>query len=408
MRIGIVTTWFERGAAYVSRQYRDLLRRQGHEVSIYARGGERYATGDPNWDTPEVTWGKEPAVIADTAMNKQDFLDWISANSPELIIFNEQWWLPPVLWARDAGCKTVAYVDYYTEKTVPLFAVYDGLICNTKRHFSVFSWHFNCLYIPWGTDIGVFQPKQDVLESRRGPVFFHSAGLSPRRKGTDFVLKAFATLKGECSLIVHMQEGAFDSIPEIHSLAGELTSKGALQIYSEEVPAPGLYSLGDVYVYPSRLDGIGLTQAEALACGLPLIVPDNPPMNEFISPESGFAVPIEKLWARADGYYWPQCQVNLEALTHTMQTFIDEFDSLAASKKAARAYAERYLDWFRNGEGLGEWLLALPRNDVSGDLLEFVRQEEASARAVTYRRLRRFPMLWKTVLSTRNWLRHNC
>ena len=51
--IGIVTTWFERGAAYVSRAYRDALD-SAFEVQIYARGGERCAPGDPRWDGPEV------------------------------------------------------------------------------------------------------------------------------------------------------------------------------------------------------------------------------------------------------------------------------------------------------------------------------------------------------------------
>ena len=33
MKVGIVTTWFERGAAYVSRQYAQLLEAD-HEVFI--------------------------------------------------------------------------------------------------------------------------------------------------------------------------------------------------------------------------------------------------------------------------------------------------------------------------------------------------------------------------------------
>lgn len=51
MRIGIVTTWFERGAAMVSKAYRDVLA-QRHDVLIYARGGERTGEGDPHWDQP--------------------------------------------------------------------------------------------------------------------------------------------------------------------------------------------------------------------------------------------------------------------------------------------------------------------------------------------------------------------
>ena len=59
-----------------------------------------------------------------------------------------------------------------------------------------------------------------------------------------------------------------------------------LKIYEKTLPAPGLYHLGDVYVYPSRLDGVGLTVGEALACGLPVITTENGPMDEFV--EDGF------------------------------------------------------------------------------------------------------------------------
>ena len=57
MKIGIVTTWFERGAAYVSRQFKQILEKE-HDVYIYARGGEEYAIGDPNWDGDFVWWGR--------------------------------------------------------------------------------------------------------------------------------------------------------------------------------------------------------------------------------------------------------------------------------------------------------------------------------------------------------------
>ena len=58
MNIGIVTTWFERGASQVSRQYRDLLNKKNN-VFIYARGGEKYERNNPIWDTQDVTWGKK-------------------------------------------------------------------------------------------------------------------------------------------------------------------------------------------------------------------------------------------------------------------------------------------------------------------------------------------------------------
>ena len=45
MNIGIVTTWFERGAAYVSKTYMDLMTQLGHKVFIYSRAGWKKPSG---------------------------------------------------------------------------------------------------------------------------------------------------------------------------------------------------------------------------------------------------------------------------------------------------------------------------------------------------------------------------
>ena len=394
MRIGIVTTWFERGAAYVSRQYRDLLRNSGNKVFIYARGGERYAHNDLNWDTAEVTWGKRIALQVVSGINRRDFIKWIRSNNIDLVIFNEQRWAPPILWAAECGCKTVAYIDYYTEDTISEFLIYDGVICNTLRHYGVFKSHPQCLFIPWGTDIELFYPRSPSPRSYDGTIFFHSAGMSPYRKGTDLVLKAFSRLSGKAHLILHLQVGAFESIAEVEALALELVMQGRLTIYSDEVSAPGLYHLGDVYVYPSRLDGIGLTQAEALACGLPLIVPDNPPMNEFITPESGLTVPVDMLWSRSDGYYWPQCLVNLDALTAAMQMYVNESVTLPEKKAAARAFAERHLNWFENGNNLSDWLVNLSRHELQEDFKRRLLEDELPFPLLIVKLLKKFPPVW--------------
>lgn len=359
MRIGIVTTWFERGAAYVSRQYRDLLQQYDHDVFIFARGGEWYAKGDAEWDDPNVTWATKNDKIW-TQIDHREFSTWLEKNRPDAVLFNEQTWLPPVLWAKESGALALAYVDYYKEDTVSSFALYDGLICNTKRHLSVFTWHQNVLYLPWGTDLALFSPQSLDAVDNVGPVFFHSGGMNPYRKGTDMVLFSFAQLKGPARLVVHLQRGLREAFPSNFSGLQQLIQKNKnIAILEGDVSAPGLYHLGDVYVYPSRLDGIGLTQAEALGCGLPLIVPDNPPMNEFIAEENGITIPIEKLWCRADGYYWPQCEVSLQALTKGMQMFVDKFSLLPSFKRQARNYAEKHLNWNDRGPAFNDWLQKL-------------------------------------------------
>ena len=139
MNIGIVTTWFERGAAYVSRQYMNSLSKH-NSVYIYARGGENYAIGDPRWDLDNVTWGERRNYrVTDIVLD--DFEKWIDDNNIETILFNEQRYWEPVIFAKNKGVKVGAYIDYYKINTKPLFGIYDFLICNTKRHYSVFYRH---------------------------------------------------------------------------------------------------------------------------------------------------------------------------------------------------------------------------------------------------------------------------
>ena len=78
MNIGIVTTWFERGAAYVSKAYADILDRR-HNVFIYARGGEKYAKEDDKWNAPNVTWGHRYKTLG-TRIRWIHFKKWLETN----------------------------------------------------------------------------------------------------------------------------------------------------------------------------------------------------------------------------------------------------------------------------------------------------------------------------------------
>ena len=343
MNIGIVTTWFERGAAYVSKQYADLLQKD-FNVFIYARGGEMYAIGDKKWDKNNVTWGKKSNIPFIAALDLSDFKKWLITNKIDVVFFNEQYWLQPVILAKKMGIKTGAYVDYYTKESIPLFVIYDFLICNTKRHYQAFKWHPQAYYVPWGTDIDLFKPAKS---NNAKLTFFHSAGYNPQRKGTDLVIKAFSSLRGKADLIVHTQAPISNFFPELKPVVKEMSASGDLKIIERSVPAPGLYHLGDVYVYPSRLDGIGLTIAEALSCGLPVIISDNPPMNEFVNNDIGSLVKIVKLYPRDDRYYWPQCEVDSDDLKRSMLEYLNRSNLILKSSNA-RKYAENALNWKAN------------------------------------------------------------
>jgi glycosyltransferase involved in cell wall biosynthesis len=351
MKIGIVTTWFERGAAYVSKQFMETLQSLGHEVYIYARGGEEFSIGDPKWDLDNVTWNSFLHSPVPTDINRTQFESWIDNNAIETIIFNEQQYWEPVIWAKEKKVYTVAYIDYYTKKTVQLFDIYDQLWCNTQRHASAFNWHSGMKYLPWGTDVKLFKPEntQNDIEL---VTFFHSAGMNPYRKGTDFViLSAVELIKKNINnfkLLIHIQTEILKFFPELKSEIQSLINSGHLQIINKTVSAPGLYHLGDVYVYPSRLEGIGLTIAEAMSCGLPAIVTDEGPMNEFVEPKYCRLIEVEKHEIRKDGYFWPMAYVSVEKLTLAMMDYTSDRAFLEKAKIKTREHALKNLDFDKN------------------------------------------------------------
>lgn len=403
MNIGIVTTWFERGAAYVSRQFMDVLSKTD-TVFIYARGGEKYAVGNPKWDLPNVHWGKiclgKRGIFGGTYVDRKDFERWIKKNKIEAVLFNEQHWFQPMLWCKELGVKSIAYVDYYNEKTIPLFDVYDSLICNTKRHAFAFRNHPHVNYIKWGTDIELYKPN-DVKKDKL--TFFHSAGMAPIRKGTDVLLKAFyaAENRNNAHLLIHSQVDLTSFFPELERIIKEMIAEGTLEIVTKTITSPGLYYRGDVYIYPSRLDGIGLTLMEAISSGLAVITSDNAPMNEFVDSSFGNLCKIDYEFSRADGYYWPMCVPSEQSLTEIIQLYINGAYNIEEMKRKAREYAIRELNFENNCAILHKIIEDTQLSEVSENLRRSIQSYDYYTYKAYYRVLSPIYFIFKTIKNLR-------
>ncbi|WP_318474739.1 glycosyltransferase [Photobacterium leiognathi] len=398
MKIGIVSTWFERGAAYVSKQYEIALAQQGHDVFIYARGGEAFAKGDPEWDKDNVYWQKDNNFPIFNYVNDKEFEAWLDKNNIETVIFNEQIWFEPVILCKNKKIKVGAYIDYYTEPMIKCFDIYDFLLCNTKRHLKAFEKHKNAYFIQWGTDVDLFCP-QEILSDEI--IFFHSCGMNSHRKGTDLLLKAFLNLEykeiEKSKLIIHTQlpeERLIEALSENErKICSNLISKEKIELISKTVTAPGLYHLGHVYVYPSRLDGLGLTVAEAKSCGMPLIVPNDGPMNEFIQEGIDLAVSIEKLFSRYDGYYWPQNEVKIDELSNALSFYIENYKK--SMRLDSRKFALDNLNWFENSKKLDVIISNVISNEVDIDVINYCKSFNEKKFPKIYRYKKIYQLLFK-------------
>ena len=372
MNIGLVTQWFASGAGHVSRSYAEVLSKT-HRVFIYARGNPTLH-GEPGWDGPEVTWA--PPHPCSTGIHATHFTRWATNRAIDAVLFNEQRHWSGVVVAKRLGLLTGAYVDYYTQSSVPLFDLYDFLVCNTRRHYSVFSRHPQCCFVPWGTSSTANPPTPE--RAARPLTFILSSGWGGRyaqgqpwmdRRGAGLAMRVFRRVPGNCRLIVYSQvplsecppewQAAVESDPRIDFRAGTFS------------PFP--YWEGDVYVYPTRLDGIGLTLPEALSSGLPAITTDSAPMNEFVRHgENGMLVAVQRFCARPDGYYWPESLCDEDSLTEAMRAYVGQPELARVHGARAREVAERDLVWEKNAANLGDWITAQERLNV--DMADFARR----------------------------------
>ena len=363
MNIGIVTTWYPSGGGSVARAYVGALQAK-HRVFVYARGGQ--PGSERKWDAPNVTWA--PYHPCSTGIHRRHFERWAKRLQIEAVLFNEQHHWVGVVLAKQLGLLTGAYVDYYTQATVPFFDLYDFLICNTRRHHGVFAQHPQCCYCPWGTRTGVYRP----LERREpGPLRFlisagwdgHYARNAPYmdRRGAGLAMRAFGLVKGDCRLIVLSQDSLDQCPEEWRSLLG---TEPRIEFRAGTFdPTP--YGVGDLYLYPSRLDGIGLTLPEALSSGLPAITTDAPPMSEFVRHGvNGLLVPVREHRGRPDGYYWPESLCDEQALAAACQSYVDAPEMVERHGARARELAEQDLDWERNAAFLPGWIAAQRRRSL--------------------------------------------
>lgn len=126
--------------------------------------------------------------------------------------------------------------------------------------------------------------------------------------------------------------------------AGEAGDVVLLEDYLDAAERDALVALSDCYVSLHRSEGLGLTMAEAMAWGKPVIATGYSGNLEFMTPENSFLVPWQPAEIPADAAPYPAggtwAEPDLDAAAAAMRTVVDEPEVAAArGARAARDIA---------------------------------------------------------------------
>jgi glycosyltransferase involved in cell wall biosynthesis len=152
--------------------------------------------------------------------------------------------------------------------------------------------------LPYGVDLGLFHrmPKED----NRFRVLY--VGGYSVRKGISYLFEALRPLVKKRSVEVWLVGSPGPEAREIlHRNADLFADKGSQPRHR----LSWFYSQASVLVFPSVEDGFGLVQAQAMACGLPVIATRNTGAEDlFTNGVEGFIVPVRDPKSICDKLQW--------------------------------------------------------------------------------------------------------
>jgi glycosyltransferase involved in cell wall biosynthesis len=192
----------------------------------------------------------------------------------------------------------------------------------------------NIKVIPLGVDVDRFSPGIDKDYSNNPSLNFIFIGSATAKKGFDDILDCMDKLLGEGLSFKLRVVGVIDQslLTKRKQLRDNIVEFG--MVSHRELPS--ILRDSDCLLLPSYFDSFGMVVAEAMACGIPVIVSDMVGAKQLVEEgRNGFVVPVGRRDALADKMRW--CILNREPL---------KVMSAAGRATAERVSWENYRDLF--------------------------------------------------------------
>lgn len=152
-----------------------------------------------------------------------------------------------------------------------------------------------------GSDIDLFVPVTDGTEDER--ITFIFVGSIIMRKGVDTLLAAFDKVYAQHrNARLRFMGGAGEAFPLLNKHLSHAITYGGLVSQAQLVKE---YQKADCFVLPSLNDSYGMVVAEALACGVPVIVSEMVGAKDLVRDgENGWIIPVHDVDALAERMRW--------------------------------------------------------------------------------------------------------
>ncbi|MGE3808368.1 MAG: glycosyltransferase, partial [Gemmataceae bacterium] len=182
------------------------------------------------------------------------------------------------------------------------------------------------------------------------------------RKGIDVLLEAFVraftsdddvclVIKDTCGQSFYQGQTAEQQVARYQSLPGAAEVHYLNRELSDE-EMPGLYTACDCLVQPYRGEGFGLPIAEAMACGLPVIVTGHGAALDFCTSEHGYFIParLGRVKQKRAGDFetvdhpW-LAEPDRNALTLLLRYVVQNAEEARAKGRAGAEHIHRHFTW---------------------------------------------------------------
>lgn len=229
------------------------------------------------WDQIAVPWIARRHAL-DLIFNPKFTVPFFTGAKTMFVLHGSEWFEIPEHFKRHDRFYFNLFVPLYCRSADAFIAVSNAVKTDVVKHTGVAA--AKVFPIHNGFDPEIFQPVRDPAQLERVRQKYHLprrfilwAGQIESRKNVARLIRAFAQLKDEIPhSLVMAGEQRWNSSAELRtSRETGVESRIVLPGWITHADLPAVYSLADLFAFPSLYEGFGIPLLEAMACGTPIV-----------------------------------------------------------------------------------------------------------------------------------------